>query len=99
MTTGISPAYELGWAGKVREKALSAQGNNGEVKWKLGPLSFSTLLQGQQWGAEGSSQNPLSIAIELHLLRSKCLLAVRCAAPAGVTSCTSARAGDKGKSH
>lgn len=74
LTTGISLACESGWAGKVRKKAFAAQRNNGEMKWKLGPLSTSTFPHRELWGVESSSQNPASVITQLYSLRNVFLL-------------------------
>lgn len=66
----MSLVCESGWAEKIRKKAFSAQGNNGEMKRKLGPLSSSTLPQGERWAAEGSFQNPASVVTQLYPLRN-----------------------------
>lgn len=42
LATEMGLAWESGWAGKARKEAFPAQGNNGEMKWKLRPLSTST---------------------------------------------------------
>lgn len=47
---------ESGRAGKVRKEAFVAQGNNGEMKWKLGTLCTSVFHPQRALGS--SSQNP-----------------------------------------